>query len=245
MAYYHCLLLDADNTLLDFEATEHKALLETFAEFEVPAEEETLEQYHQINKGLWAALDRGEICIDRLATERFVRLGQTLGLRLDAARMEKGYQDNLAKHADLLSGVLEAVRELSEVATLAIVSNGFERVQTSRLALSGLDRYMDGVFISEKVGAAKPNRRVFEAALNALGVENRDKVLVVGDSLRTDILGGSRAGLHTSWLNADGAEPEGGVQPTYTITRLEELYPIVMEEEELLNVGAKNRKHQI
>ena len=130
------------------------------------------------------------------------------------------------------------------MATLAVVTNGFEKVQMNRLALSGLDRYLDGVFVSEKVGATKPSKKIFDTALNTLGIEHRDRVLVVGDSLRTDVLGGSKLGLHTCWYNPNGQEP-GDAQPTYTVTRLEELYPIVMEAEELANVGSKNRKHQL
>lgn len=86
------------------------------------------------------------------------------------------------------------------MATLAVVTNGFEKVQMNRLALSGLDRYLDGVFVSEKVGATKPSKKIFDMALNTLGIEHRDRVLVVGDSLRTGC-----AGRAASW----GCTPAG------------------------------------
>ena len=82
------------------------------------------------------------------------------------------------------------------------------------------------------------------AALRALGVENREHVLMVGDSLASDIQGGSNAGLDTCWYNPNHAENPGKVIPTYEIASLEELYPLVMEQEELANVGLKNRRHQ-
>ena len=244
MAYYYCLLLDADNTLLDFDEAERKALNETFTQFELPVDAETVALYDRINKGLWAALDRGEMKAEKLAVERFSRLGKELNRPLDAQQMSRAYLEQLAQHGDIVPGALEALKELSEVATLAVVTNGFEKVQMNRLALSGLDRYLDGVFVSEKVGATKPSKKIFDTALNTLGIEHRDRVLVVGDSLRTDVLGGGKLGLHTCWYNPNGQEP-GDAQPTYTVTRLEELYPIVMEAEELANVGSKNRKHQL
>ncbi len=244
MAYYYCLLLDADNTLLDFDEAERKALNETFTQFELPVDAETVALYDRINKGLWAALDRGEMKAEKLAVERFSRLGKELNRPLDAQQMSRAYLEQLARHGDTVPGALEALKELSEVATLAVVTNGFEKVQMNRLAISGLDRYLDGVFVSEKVGATKPSKKIFDTALNTLGIEHRDRVLVVGDSLRTDVLGGSKLGLHTCWYNPNGQEP-GDAQPTYTVTRLEELYPIVMEAEELANVGSKNRKHQL
>jgi len=124
------------------------------------------------------------------------------------------------------------------------VSNGFQKVQTRRLAESGILNYMEDVFVSEKMDCEKPGRKIFDAALRALGVENREHVLMVGDSLSSDIQGGANAGLDTCWFNPNHAENPGKVIPTYEITRLEELYPLVMEQEELANVGQKNRRHQ-
>ena len=113
--------------------------------------------------------------------------------------------------ASNLTGALEAVRELSEVATLAIASNGVARVQASRLRDSGLEPYMDEVFVSEKMGVEKPNRRFFDQAVRTLGIEHRDRVLVVGDSLSADIKGGQNAGLATCWCNFhQKPEPEEG-----------------------------------
>ena len=140
--------------------------------------------------------------------------------------------------------VLDVLRELSEVATLAVVTNGFQKVQTRRLAESGILNFMEDVFVSEKMDAEKPNRKIFDAALRALGVENREHVLMVGDGLSSDIQGGANAGLDTCWYNPNHAENPGKVVPTYEIADLKELYPLVMEQEELANVGLKNRRHQ-
>ena len=158
--------------------------------------------------------------------------------------MNEFYEDLLSTHADLLPGALTALDELAEVATLAIVSNGAYKVQSARIADSGIARFMDGVYISEKVGASKPSARIFDAALRDLGVNDRSRVLVVGDDLLADIRGGQSAGLDTCWVNFDGRENESGVEPKYTIGSYEALYHIVMEPEELENLGARNRRHR-
>lgn len=244
MAYYHCLLLDVDGTLLDFAAAEYKAFGETMEHFGLPATTEVRETYGAINKELWAALEKGQVKRDKLVVQRFERLLKALDATGDAAEMNRWYLDRLGEHPDPLPGALDVVRELAEVATLVVVSNGVEHVQTRRLAASGLDKYMDGVFVSERMGVEKPNRRFFESALRTLGIENRAKVLVVGDSLTADVKGGQNAGLDTCWVNWGGEEAPAENGPTHTVRSLEELYALVMEPDELERVGQTSRKHQ-
>lgn len=247
MANYYCILFDADNTLLDFDAAEGKALAETLEHYGLPTDAATLETYRRVNEGLWRALERGEIRRDKLLAERFGRFAREIGAEPKArsAEMNQFYLDRLAEHPDIYPGVLEVLRELAEVATLAVVSNGVQRVQLQRAQQSGIAGYMEEVFVSEKLGCDKPDRRCFELALRQLGVENRRRVLVVGDGLNSDIRGGGNAGLDTCWYNPAGTENTTGLHPTYEIRTLADLYPIVMEEEELANVGIKNRKHSI
>lgn len=178
--------------------------------------------------------------------ERFTRFLKAIDAAGDGAEMNRCYLDHLSSHPDLMTpNVLDVLGELSEVATLAVVTNGFQRVQSRRVAESGIGAYLEDVFVSEKLDSEKPSRRIFDYALRALGVENREHVLVVGDSLTSDIQGGVNAGLDTCWFNPGHAENPGKVSPTYEIASLEELYPLVMEPEELANLGLKHRRHQL
>ena len=245
MARYYCLLLDADNTLVDFDMAERKALVETLEHYGITPDAATVDLYHRINSGLWADLEKGLIRREKLGSERFTRLLRQIGVAGKGAEMNQFYLDCLSSHPDLIPGALEVLRELAEVATLAVISNGFYRVQSRRIQESGVADYMEEVFISEKMGYDKPDRRCFDTALEQLGVENYANVLVVGDSLSSDIKGGINAGLDTCWYNPEGKENRSGVTPTYEIRDLTELYRIVMEEEELANVGIKNRKHSL
>ena len=245
MAHYTCLLLDVDNTLLDFTSAERQALTDTLAQYQLPCDESICEIYHQVNDRLWQSLAKGELSRSKLFAVRFARFLQAAGLPDNgkSREMNDRYEEQLALHPDLIPGALAALDELAEVATLAAVSNGAYKVQQARIQASGIDRYLDGVYISEKVGAAKPSPRLFEHALRDLGVNDRSRVLVVGDDLLADIQGGRNAGLDTCWVNFAGAENGTGVVPGHTIASFEELYRIVMEPEELENVGVRNRRH--
>lgn len=246
MAHYNCLLFDVDGTLLDFHAAEHAALRDTLVHFQFPDIEAAAAQYQEINTQLWATLERGEVKQEKLVVQRFLQLMTACGMHGDAAKVNEYYLTQLGAHADMLPGADETLKELAEVATLAVVSNGVERVQLDRLETSGLGAFFDGVFVSGRVGAAKPARKIFDTALQSLGVENKEKVLVIGDSLKADIAGGKNAGLSTCWCNfEDMALPEGAPQPTYTIRGFEELLHIVMEQEELNNVGSPEKRHQL
>ena len=246
MAHYTCLLLDVDNTLLDFTSAERQALTDTLAQYQLPCDESICEIYHQVNDRLWQSLAKGELSRSKLFAVRFARFLQAAGLPDNgkSREMNDRYEEQLPLHPDLIPGALAALDELAEVATLAAVSNGAYKVQQARIQASGIDRYLDGVYISEKVGAAKPSPRLFEHALRDLGVNDRSRVLVVGDDLLADIRGGANAGFDTCWVNFDGRENDTGIRPTYTIGSYEALYHIVMEPEELENLGARNRRHQ-
>lgn len=244
MAKYNCIMMDIDNTLLDFDAAERKALLETLQQFSLPCDEAAVSRYHEINSSLWGELNKGKIRRDKLVIERFDRFVKEMGAAAKATELNRAYTEHLATHADVIPGAEEALQELAEVATMIAVSNGTESVERGRLKLSGFEKYFDDIFVSEAVGVSKPNPKIFQMAMRKLGIEHSDKVLVVGDSLSADIQGGVNAGLDTCWVNMNGLENESGLTPTYEVKALCELYPIVMEEDELQNVGLKNRKHQ-
>jgi len=246
MAKYYCILFDADNTLLDFDAAESKALADTLRNYGIEPDAETVQTYRTINEELWRQLEKGQLRRDKLMAERFTRFLKAVDAAGNGAEMNKFYLDQLSTHPDLAApNVLDVLKELSEVATLAVVTNGFDRVQSRRVAESGMKDFIEEVFVSEKLDSEKPNRKIFDTALRSLGVENREHVLMVGDSLTSDIQGGINAGLDTCWYNPNHTENPGKVCPTYEISNLEELYPLVMEPEELANVGVKNRRHQL
>lgn len=240
---YNCLLLDLDGTLFDFKAAEQEAISGTLAQFSLPNGDDTTELFAQINTDLWAKLERGEVRKEHLTVQRFSRLLESLNAKGDAIRMNNDFMTRLSQAAPIIPGANEVLEELAEFVTLAAVSNGIHRVQIARLEKSGLLPYFDDIFVSEKMGATKPSAKIFEGALKKLGIRNRNRVLVVGDSLTADVQGGKNAGLDTCWCNFADTENATGLKPTYTIRSLAELKLVAVGEEELKNAANREKRH--
>ena len=171
MAKYYCVLFDADNTLLNFDAAESKALAETLVNYGIEPDAETVQtyQHHQLG-AVAAAGKRARSSGKMLMAERFTRFLKAIDAAGDGAEMNRFYLEQLSTHPDLMGPeVLDVLRELSEVATLAVVTNGFQKVQIRRLAESGVLNFMEDVFVSEKMDSEKgPNPQNFlDAALRA------------------------------------------------------------------------------
>ena len=230
MAKYYCILFDADNTLLDFDAAESKALADTLRNYGIEPDAETVQTYRTINGELWRQLEKGQIRRDKLMAERFTRFLKAVNAAGSGAEMNQYYLDQLSTHPDLAApNVLDVMKELAEVATLAVVTNGFDRVQSRRVAESGLKEFVEEVFVSEKLDSEKPNRKIFDTALRSLGVENRERVLMVGDSLTSDIRAANRAGIDACWYNPEGkvAPPEYSIR--YEIADIRALPDIALQ----------------
>ena len=216
---YRYLLADNDNTLMDFNLSERKALTETLEACGLPADEETCAAYHRINDALWKALERGETTQKQLKVERFARLLERLGRTdLDAAAVAARYSDQLATHADLLPGALELLETVRGQMKIALVSNGVSAIQRGRLGRSPILPLLDAVIISEEIGVSKPNPRMIEAALEALGCEDKSQAVLLGDSLTADIPAAAAAGVDSIYLDHRG---QGSDLATYTVPSLD------------------------
>ncbi len=145
----------------------------------------------------------------------------------DAATLSRRYLDHLARGSYLIDGAEDICRYMAQRYTLAILTNGIAEVQRSRLSRSVLHDIIPHIIISEEVGLSKPDPRIFECAMDMLGRPRRDAVLMVGDSLSSDIRGGVNAGIHTCWYNPHGATCCEDLAPTYEIRALEELRLLV------------------
>lgn len=242
-ANYNCLLFDIDGTLLDFKAAEHDAIRETLSVFDLPTDEHTAATFSEINAGLWAALERGEIKKDKLVVQRFSKLLDVVGAEGDPVRINNEYMTRLSNGATTYPGAEELLNELAEFATLAAITNGSKKVQMNRLEKSRLLPYFDEVFVSEKLGVTKPAARFFELTLKQLGIKNKEKVLVIGDSLAADIQGGINASLDTCWCNYDNGDNDTNINPTHTVKSLVELKLIAVGEEELKLAETREKRH--
>ncbi|ARD49054.1 YjjG family noncanonical pyrimidine nucleotidase [Sporosarcina sp. P33] len=222
---YDLLLFDLDDTLFDFDETEKHALGKTFHTFGLPNGLDAYrDTYRAISSVIWDELEQGHIAIEELKVERFRRLFAHHELQIDASHFGELYIENLGYESHLIDGVEEMISRLSEY-RLAILTNGFTLAQHARIAGSPLRNTFEAIIASEETGYRKPQREIFEYTFNKLGITDPSRVLMIGDSLTSDIQGGINAGIDTCWFNRDRRENHTGIQPTYEIHSWEEFSP--------------------
>ncbi len=215
---YELLLFDADETLFDFKKSQEVALEKSVDMYPITCSYQELKPvYEDINKALWSGFEKGQITVDRLKIERFERLFTQLGEPVDAHAFSKTYQENLAQASYVYSGVEALLERLSKSYRLAIITNGLYSVQSVRIAKSVVASYFEEIIISEAVQLVKPDPKIFDFTLEKLGHENKETVLMVGDNLRSDILGGINAGIDTCWLNSSKKENSTDIVPTFAL----------------------------
>ncbi len=216
---YHYLLIDFDNTLFDFDRAEETAFHAAFSAYGLVSDEKIYRLYHEINDGLWKKLERGEVERERLKSLRFEMLLAALQLS-DAdglsRKISDAYLSTLAEQSFLLPGAKEVCVELSRHYRLFIITNGSYSVQMKHYHSSGLETYFEDIFVSEKLGAAKPSPIYFSRVTEKIGDPDVSRYLVIGDSLSSDIAGAEAAGMDAVWLNRIGKILEQG-HPTVHI----------------------------
>jgi 2-haloacid dehalogenase len=224
---YKWILFDADNTLFDYDAAERGALGSTFEEMGRPLTAENRETYREINHQNWQAYERGEITQAILRTRRFAQYLDALGLAEDPEQVSKRYLFHLGNRIDLVDGAEALVEALDSRVRMMIITNGLKDVQRSRLGQSSLGRYFKEIIISEEVGFAKPDGRIFDAAFDLMGQPAKSEVIIVGDSLTSDIQGGLNYGIDTCWFNPYQRANTLGLEVGVEIGRLDALLKII------------------
>jgi len=226
---YDVLLMDADMTIYDFHAAEREALRTVLDHLQI-TDPDAPAVYSRINARCWADLEKGLITQDELRVRRFRELLEFYHVEADIDEVPQLYVEALSHQAPLLPGVLEAVKELSALAPIAIVTNGIPYVQHGRFDRSELRPYIKKLVISGEEGFFKPDPRLIEVALQRMGCK-KERALMVGDSLGSDILGAQRAGVDSCWYNPAGKECSLEKQPEYIISDLNEIKSILLKEE--------------
>ena len=222
---YQYLLIDNDNTLMDFNAAEAKALIDVLTSYGLPTDAATVQAYHEINDALWKALERGETTQPLLKVERFRQLLKRLNREdIDPAVMGAAYAANLGNHADLLPGAEDFIRALHGKVRMALVSNGVSAIQRSRLAKCPLTPLFDAIVISEEVGAAKPDPKLLHVAMDLLGCTDKSQAVMIGDSLTADIPAAVNAGVDSIFFSLKGKTSDAA---TYTAFSYDEALRIL------------------
>ncbi len=222
------VLFDLDGTLFDYDAAEAGAVLATLRDAGLPATPEVVAAYREVNDRHWRALERGETTAARLRLERWQEVLEAHGGdHVDVPTLAQGYLGHLAAGSQLVDGAEEVVAEVSRTHRVAFVTNGLADVQRPRLEASPLAEAADVVVISDEVGAAKPGPAIFDVTFARMGHPPRASVVMVGDSLTSDVAGGAAYGLDTVWLAPPDAPDPDHPRPTHRIAHLRELLPLL------------------
>jgi len=217
------LFIDLDDTILDFHKAERLALGKTFRSFGLEPTEEVMARYSLINKAHWERLERKELTREEVLVGRFAMLFQEFGLQVDPEACARAYEDNLSVGHYFLPGAYEAVESLSKKYKLYLASNGTAKVQAGRLKSANISHYFQKIFVSQEIGANKPDTLYFQRCFAEIPNFDVTKAMMVGDSLTSDILGGAQAGMKTCWVNPEGKAVKGEVHPDYEIQALSQL----------------------
>lgn len=225
---YEIIIFDADETLFDFKKSEKYAFEHAMLEFNIAYDEGYhLKIYKEINDAIWKDFENGLITQEKLKVERFKRLSDKLNIKFDAVEFAKSYMKHLANASFLYEDSTSLIEDLHKNYKLIIITNGLKDVQNNRIRKSTIGKYFEDIIISEEVGVSKPDSKIFEVALENIDYTDKSKILMVGDSLTSDVKGGINFGVDTCWFNHKKSLNKTDIKPTYEISNLLDLKNIL------------------
>lgn len=223
---YTTLLLDNDDTLMDFADAERQAIKRTLLQNCLPYTEQLRATYSAINDSLWKRLERGEIKREKIFTERFRIFKEESGLSFSVKKVSADYMKNLELGHTLMAGAMDFLERNFEKYDLYVVTNGHSHTQNKRIDDANIRKYFKEVFVSEDIGFQKPQAGYFDYVFSHIREKDKSKILLIGDSLSSDIAGGIAAGIDTCWFNHKGNKAET-IKPKYEIHSINELYDYI------------------
>lgn len=206
---------------------ELQALRKSFSSIGIALDDSLSNGYHDINGGLWRALERGETTIPHIRKERFRRLFAARRIPFDPDDFAERFVDELGRGIFPLDGAVDICRYISSRARIVVLTNGIRDVQLPRVLNSPIAGFVSDIVVSEEAGASKPSPAMFEFAASRAGFFDKAAMLMVGDSLSSDIAGGIAYGIDTCWYNPGKKPGTDGPDPTYEIRHLVELKDIL------------------
>ena len=236
---YKLVLIDLDDTLFDYSKTEKEAFRNTFKELGFFVESELgnekkeeiykkiKDRYKDVNLQLWKDLEKGVVDKDKLKVVRFEKIIEEFDLKYNPYKMSELYLKKLGEGIFPFEATEKLCEYLHSKYKVGIVTNGIKKVQYPRIENSVIAKYIDKIIISDEVGVNKPDKRIFEYAINYFQIMDKAEVIMIGDSLGADIKGGQNAGIDTCWVNLRNNVNDTGIVSKYEVKKLEELFEIL------------------
>jgi len=223
---YTSLFLDLDDTLLDFHKAEAVAIRQVLKKHGLPYDDETVKKYSEINLSYWKRFERGEIKREEIFENRFITLLDYLKREGDVKAIAEDYFFYLSEGYFTVDGATEILQYLkSRGYKLYITTNGVSVTQFKRIHNSGIEDLVDGIFVSEDTGHKKPEKEYFDYIFERIPEKDKSKILIIGDSQSSDILGGINSGIDTCWYNPK--RKTARYQSRYVIKQISDLHDIL------------------
>ncbi len=231
MSRYQCVFFDLDHTLWDYDSNCAATLQELYRRYGlenrgVTSFPEFLKTFFRVNNTLWDNYDRGHIHRDVIRLERFHRVLKEAGIDdyEMSLRLSHDYLSESPRGKNLMPQAIETLDYLARTYPLYIITNGFDEIQSTKLASSGIHTYFKKIITSEQAGHKKPQREIFDYALKQDGYLSHQAIMI-GDNLLTDMAGARNAEVDHVFFNPNKVKHEEAV--TYEISRLVELRDIL------------------
>lgn len=186
------ILIDIDDTILDFKKSSKNAFINTIKDFNLTYKDEYFSYFEQINSDLWRDQKLGKISIKNLFKKRSAMMIEYLGLCEDNNFFTETFSENLSHQAILVDGIEDLLSYLNNKYKLYAASNSVYKRQVSRLKKANLYNFFDGIFVSDTLGYEKPDGKFFEKIIDQIDF-NKNEVIMIGDSLKSDIVGAKNA----------------------------------------------------
>ena len=232
MTKYKTYLFDADGTLLDYDKAELQALKKTFRFYHLDYNDQIEKTFADICSLEWKRFGLSNTAEKEIQSRfhalyydysesRFCELVKRFELSVLPKQFDISYRQHLAQQTDEIPFAREVCMKLSEFANVYVASNGLSDIQKSRLI--HFQPYLKDIIVSEDLDCCKPSEEFFEKAIAIAGVEDKSTVLLVGDSLTSDILGANRFGVDSCWFNRKKKKNNTRIIPNYEIDSLNQL----------------------
>jgi len=228
---YTCVFFDLDHTLWDYETNSRETLYDLYHERGLDDRgvwsfEGFFETFRAVNNELWDMYDAGLIDSQVIRRERFVRIFAAFSIndKLLSEEISNTYLSICPTKGNLMPHALEVLDYLRKKYVLTVITNGFEEIQATKMSSSRITPYFNHVITSQRAGARKPARSIFDYALQ-LNAAACHQAIMIGDNVVADISGAKGASIDTVFFNPENRAHDHGA--THEIASLNELFQIL------------------
>ncbi|MDU2648133.1 YjjG family noncanonical pyrimidine nucleotidase [Anaerococcus vaginalis] len=219
------VLIDIDDTIFDFEKCSKNSFLKTLEKFNLKFKEEDFSYFNKVNDILWTKQKLGEINIKEVFIKRDYLMGKYFNIDIEKGLFNDLFVKFLYDEIEMVDGIEDLLLYLSDKYKIFTASNGIYKMQENRLKKSNLDKYFDKIFVSDKIGFEKPNKKFFQKIMELTKFSN-DDLIMIGDSIKSDIIGAKNSKIKSIYFNKDGKKISDE-NFTYQVKNLSEIKKIL------------------